>query len=284
MKERVIVTLTTWHKRIRNIPVVLDTIFCQTIPPDVVVLNLSYEETIPAEVQNYIDSHNIEVNRVPDTKVYKKLIPTLKKYPNDCIINIDDDWLYPEEMIADFMDIHEKYPEYPISGNRVIYQGMQCHCGCASLTKASFFGEYIDKIDQEIMSNCPSDDMVFTYFANLANHPYIRTKDIYFINMESYNEVEGYSDSIVGNDPIKLTYEYLVKRFDKIDNWLDPYIHNDYLVEIINDICNTKMHIAQNIGANEGALSVYSSFSYRVGHNILEPFIWLKSLLARCVK
>lgn len=281
MDERVVVTLTTWHKRIGNIPVVLDTIFSQTILPDIVVLNLSYEEKIPAEVQNYIDSHNIEVNRVPDTKVYKKLMPTLKKYPNDCIINIDDDWLYPRGMIADFMAIHAIYPEYPISGNRVIYQGLQCHCGCASLTKASFFGEYIDKVDQEIMSNCPSDDIVFTYLANLAGHPYIRTKDLYFINMESYNEIERYSDLIVGNEGLKISYDYLVDRFGRIENRLELYIHNDYLTEIINDICDAKICVAHNIGTMNGANNVYSSLSYRIGHIILIPFIYLKILVKK---
>ena len=83
MTERIIVSLTTWSKRIGNIPVVLDTIFNQTVQPDLVVLNLAHDEIIPEDVKHYINSHNIEINRVKDTKVYKKLIPTLKKYPND---------------------------------------------------------------------------------------------------------------------------------------------------------------------------------------------------------
>ena len=129
MQERIIVTMTTYNKRIGNIPTVLDTIFKQTIHPDIVVINLAYEEIIPDKVQIYMETHNIEVNRVPDTKVYKKIVPTLKKYPDDCVINIDDDKLYPPEMIADFMDIHKKYPNNPISGNRQVFGGRQCHHG-----------------------------------------------------------------------------------------------------------------------------------------------------------
>ena len=42
-----------------------------------------------------------------------KIIPTLKLYPNDCIIGIDDDWLYPPTMIEDLWNTHIKYPNNP---------------------------------------------------------------------------------------------------------------------------------------------------------------------------
>ena len=59
MKEQLIVSLTTWKPRIGNIPAVLDSIYAQTLPPDKVVLNLSYDEFIPTEVQSYIDAHGV---------------------------------------------------------------------------------------------------------------------------------------------------------------------------------------------------------------------------------
>ena len=117
-KERIIVSLTTWEKRLSNIPAVLDTIFCQTRPPDLIVLNLNEDEIVPDYVNEYLTTHNVIINRVPYKKVYKKIIPTLKLYPNDCIIGIDDDWLYPPTMIEDLWNTHLKYPNNPISGNR----------------------------------------------------------------------------------------------------------------------------------------------------------------------
>ena len=133
-REEIIVSLTTWKPRIHNIPVVLESIYAQTIQPDKVVLNIAFDEVIPENIQKYIDIHQIEVNYVPDTKVYKKFLPTLLKYPRACVINIDDDCIYPETMLEDFMDLHAQYPQYPISGNHLIHDGMQCHCGCASMT------------------------------------------------------------------------------------------------------------------------------------------------------
>lgn len=74
---------------------------------------------------------------------------------------------------------------------------VQCHCGCASLTKASFFGDYLEIIDEEVINNCPSDDMTYSYFTNKAGHPYVRTKDLYSTNMIVYNNQDSYSSSFV---------------------------------------------------------------------------------------
>ena len=267
-----IVTLTTYSKRINNIPAVLDSIFMQTMSPDFVVLNLAHDENIPDNIQNYIDEHPVEINRVPDTKVYKKLIPTLHKYPNDCIITIDDDFIYPKGMIEDFMIIHEKYPHNPISGNRIVFFGRQCHCGCASLVKREFFGDYFDLIDDEVIKNCPSDDIVYTYFTNKAGFSYIRTKDEYFKNMKSYNEGKGYTESEDGFEGVAKSYRYLTERFGFVEDPLNPYFSDPYLAVILRDI-HHKDIIRQR---EEAKREVYSSITYRIGHALLKPFSFLK--------
>lgn len=45
-----------------------------------------------------------------------------------------------------------------------------------------------------IFVNCPSDDIVYTYFSTKAGHQYIRSINPYFGNMIPYNQNEGYSD------------------------------------------------------------------------------------------
>lgn len=274
MKERVIVSLTTYSKRIGNIPTVLDTIFNQTMPPDFVVLNLAYEEIIPTNVQKYIENHSIEVNRVPDTKVYKKLIPTLKKYPEDCIISIDDDWLYPKGMIEDFMTIHTKYPNYPISGNRIAMHGMQCHCGCASLQKAEYIGSQLDLIDDTLIQNCPSDDIVYTYLSNKAGYPYIRTSGLYFENMEPFNNEVSYSASEISEGGVRKAYDYLVHRFGKLKDPFYPYVKDSYLSDIINDIHNKDLSISRQIESE-----IKGTSSYRIGNAIVKRISWMKRTL-----
>ena len=242
MKEKIIVSLTSYGKRLNNLPVVLDTMYAQTLPPDLVVLNLAYEEILPKDVENYLRSHNVEINRVADTKVYKKIIPTLKKYPDDCIICIDDDWLYPPQMIEDFMNIHKKYPNNPISGNKFIYKGMQCHCGCASLVKKEYFGEYLDLFDNDIYVNCKSDDVFYTYCAAKNNIPYVRTQNEYFLNMKSFNSIESYSNCYP--KCYVNTFDYLVRRFGPTKKMLAGYLclgANDSIKNIVNDY---RVHIS----------------------------------------
>ena len=262
MHEKVIVSLTTFRKRISNIPVVLDTIFSQTMCPDHVVINLSYNEVIPDNVRQYIDKHAIEINFVEDTKVYKKLIPTLKLYPDDCIICIDDDFLYPKTMVEDFVSTHNHYPNHPVSGNRFVMNGMQCHCGCASLTKAAFLGDYLNLIDDSIIQNCPSDDIVYTFFSNLNGHPYIRTKSLYFVNMPSYNVIESYSSKLKEGG-ISDTYDYLSRCFGKTPDNLRQYFDSSYAPDIISDIIQSYIDM--------GRKEVRSTITYKLGKVFLSP-------------
>lgn len=280
MTERIIVSLTTWSKRIGNIPVVLDTIFNQTMQPDLVVLNLAHGEIIPKEIQQYIDSHNIEINRVPDTKVYKKLIPTLKKYPNDCVISIDDDWLYPQKMIADFMAIHKQYPFNPISGNREVMFNMQCHCGCASLIKAEYLGKYLDYIDEDIVNNCSSDDIVYTFFANKSGHPYIRTKELYFTNLTPYNDCNSYSDTVVfsSSNGINNSYNYLAKKYGDLLDSITLYVKDEMFSNIISDILKKRLYIESQKSMKNGKEEVYNTISFKLGYTLLKPIRFLKKI------
>lgn len=276
MGERTIISLTTWKPRICNLPIVLDTIYNQTVQPDKIVLNIAYNEVIPTEITTYIEKHNIEVNYVEDTKVYKKLIPTLKKYPNDCIINIDDDCIYPNYMIEDFLETHKKYPNHPISGNRVVLYGMQCHCGCASLTKADYFGEWLDVIDNNIINNCKSSDIVMTFFANKNNNPYIRTKALYFTNLtQQALSSEPYSVSV---ENINSTIKYLTKRFGTINADITAYVNDYYLSKIMKDVLDNKYTTLENEFKFE-LEKIYSTFSFKLGSFLTSPFRWLLNIL-----
>lgn len=214
MQEQLIVTLTSWKPRFENLPTVLDSIFAQSLPPSKVVLNLDEAEIVPPYLQEYIDEHGIEVFRMPNTKVYKKLIPTLRRYPEAAVVSIDDDWIYPATMLEDFMNIHSQHPDQPVSGNREYISGMYCHCGCASLTKAEYFGEYLDKIDDELIANCPSDDIAYTFVIAKNGRRYVQTKDLYFTNLQTVNPAEPYSP--LSCTPIIESLEYLNARFGEL--------------------------------------------------------------------
>lgn len=284
MDEKIIVTMTTWKKRISNIPAVLDSIYAQTLPPDKVIINLAFDECVPDDIQSYIEKHGVEVFRVPDTKVYKKLIPTLKRYPNDLIIAIDDDWIYPEGMIADFINVHRQYPNNPISGNHAVNFGLQCHCGCASLVKAKFYGTFLDCIDSDLMQNCSSDDIVYTYFACKAGFPYIRTEGYYFVNMKPYNNQDSYSILTVKDNGIENSFNYLIKRFGKLLNIFSLYVKDNYIAELLYDIQKKNMAKSFKEGKEEGLQIVYDTLTYKIGRFMVIPFVYIRHFVEKCLE
>ena len=153
----------------------LNSILEQTVKADKIIVNLAYNEYIPHDVFVFLESNGIEVFYTDDTKVYKKFIPTLKRYPKACVINIDDDLIYPPTLIEDFISVHKQCPNNPVCGNHAFLFGRYCHCGEASLTKLEYFGSYINEIDAELMASCSSSDIVFTYLATWQLWPDIHT-------------------------------------------------------------------------------------------------------------
>ena len=280
MNEKIIVSLTSYGERLNNLPVVLDTIYAQTMLPDKVVLNLAYEEVLPKMVDDYLMNHIVEINRVPDTKVYKKIIPTLERYPDDCIISVDDDWLYPKQMIEDFINIHKKYPNNPISGNKVVVEGLVCHCGCASLVKKVYLEKCLDLFNEEVFTNCKSDDIFYTYCATKSGHPYVRTEGLYFTNMKPYNSIDSYSETYP--KCISDTMNYLNYRYGRIGNIIEMYLGNgidEHIIGIINDIEDNYKKDSDQIKNICSALK--KSKSYRLGNFLLKPFIFIKNMRKR---
>ncbi len=276
MKEKIIVSLTSYSLRLNNLPKVLNTIFNQTFPPDIVELNLAFKETIPSSVNDYLQTHNVTINRCPDTKVYKKIIPSLLKYPNDCIICIDDDYLFPSGMIEDFISVHKLYPNNPISGSHWSYKGLFTpHCGNASLTKAEYLGNYIHEIDNDLMQNCPSSDIVYTYLSILNGHPYLCTQEEYFLNLTHYNEINGYSKNVVGNDGQQKTLEYLEQRFGKLPSFFVPYLGDNALSHTFQTMVDNEMQERIEIETSK----IRATYAYRLGKTLIKPFSLIRNAI-----
>lgn len=113
-EKKIVVSLTTFGKRIRDVYLAIESIGQQTIKPDVIVLWLSKDEfnegELPAILIKMIN-RGLKVQFIKDLRSYKKLIFALKEFPNDLIITIDDDTIYDIEMVEGLMKAHEKNPD-----------------------------------------------------------------------------------------------------------------------------------------------------------------------------
>ncbi len=114
---RVVVSLTTIPSRINRIWPCLNSILCQTRPPDLVYLTIplwSKRErcgyNIPESLMTEpgIVLHRCREDRGPILKLYE----TLKKEtnPRTLIITVDDDTVYPRHLIRVLLGYHKKLP------------------------------------------------------------------------------------------------------------------------------------------------------------------------------
>ena len=109
-----IVSFTTYSKRIHDVHLVIESIAQQTVKPHRIILWLDEDEftleTIPLILQRQID-RGLEVRFCLNYRSYKKLIPTLDAFPDANIITIDDDFLYPHDMIEVLLREHRAFPK-----------------------------------------------------------------------------------------------------------------------------------------------------------------------------
>lgn len=201
-EEKVIVSMTSWKKRISNVCAVVKSIRNNSVLPDQIILNLSLSEfpnkesDLPADLVRLQQNGDIRIIwQGVNTKAFKKIIPTLKEYPDDIVISIDDDFLYPEDFIETFLQEHLLHPDSPLSGNNVPLLYAQPHCGCASLVKAEFFGRYIDELLDDTIIQKGMDDVFYTFCAALNGYQYRYVGKLFYLNMRPNNPVEGLSDN-----------------------------------------------------------------------------------------
>ncbi|RQW63877.1 glycosyl transferase [Vibrio viridaestus] len=112
--SNMVVSLTTYSKRIYQVHLVIESLGNQTIKPNRIILWLDENEfdldNIPLMLKN-LTKRGLEIKFVPNFKSYKKLLFCLAESPNSNIITVDDDILYPCYFIEGFEKELKKSPE-----------------------------------------------------------------------------------------------------------------------------------------------------------------------------
>ena len=146
----IVVTMTSWVKRIENVKSVVESIMNNTVKPDRVYLNLSKTEfdgiELPKSLVDYFNSdERLVINWVDgeNTKSMKKVFPILKELnDDDIIIDADDDILFPKDLIESRLnDFKKNECKYPISSNprtSIGFNGKMCPIQAMSLFQKNF--------------------------------------------------------------------------------------------------------------------------------------------------
>lgn len=114
---QLVVSLTTYGKRLYDVYLTIESIMQQTMKPNRIVLWLAEDmqnDELPIVLQKQM-SRGLEIRFCKDTKSYKKLIPALHEFPDDIIVTIDDDIFFAFDMLE---NLYRSYKTAP----------MQVHC------------------------------------------------------------------------------------------------------------------------------------------------------------
>ena len=113
-REKIIVSLTSFPARINIVVKTIKTLLTQTLKPDAVILWLAPEQfpngekDLPQELLN-LKQYGLTIDWYKDIRSYKKIIPTLKKYPNAVVITTDDDIYYAPDTVE---SLYKSYLEH----------------------------------------------------------------------------------------------------------------------------------------------------------------------------
>jgi hypothetical protein len=114
---RLIVSLTSHPPRVAESYAAVYSLLTQSLKPDKVVLWLAQsqfpckEHDLPWELL-HLRQFGLSIQWCEDLKALKKIIPSLKAYPDDTIVLADDDTLYPHNWLEQLYEEHRKNPSF----------------------------------------------------------------------------------------------------------------------------------------------------------------------------
>lgn len=115
-KQRIIVSMTSFSKRIGKVWIVIESLLRQSHKPDAIILWLSEDEfpdmaSLPSRLLK-LQKRGLKIELRPGNLMsHKKYHYFLKEYPHDHLITVDDDIIYPSDFISSLLKYHQKYPD-----------------------------------------------------------------------------------------------------------------------------------------------------------------------------
>ena len=115
--RRLIVSLTTYPKRIGLIPQVLESLYEQTRTPDEIILWLAPEQfpnrekELPERLVELSEQGKLTIRWCDDLKAHKKYFFAMQEYPEDLIVTVDDDLTYSQDTLAVLYNSYLLYPD-----------------------------------------------------------------------------------------------------------------------------------------------------------------------------
>ncbi|MBQ3784440.1 MAG: hypothetical protein II838_13545 [Lachnospiraceae bacterium] len=111
--KKIIVSLTSFGRRVNSVCYAIESLMQQVKKANRIVLWLGekdYNGLIPYSLRKQ-EERGLEIRRTKDIRSYTKIIPSLKEFPDDVIITIDDDIMYDFDVIGNLIASYQKNPK-----------------------------------------------------------------------------------------------------------------------------------------------------------------------------
>lgn len=226
--KKIVISLTSYGRRVRSVLYYnICSLLRQDYKADVIVLWLDEKEwndnTLPRKIKR-LKKKGLTVRYCENIRSYKKLIPTLKSYPEDLIITVDDDLFYKRHMVGDLMRAYEANPNC-IHAHRA----HQVRLGADG--KLTPYGNWAFNI-----SNRTGKDVFCTtgggvLYQKSLLHEDVERKDLFLTLAPTADDVWFYFMAILKGTPISvLTRKHSI--FHYIDFYYQHFHDNASLVQI----------------------------------------------------
>ena len=198
-KQKIIVSFTSYPKRIGEVFLVVETLLRQSMKPDMIILWLAESQfktinDVPAELRA-LQKAGLTIRFCDDLRSHKKYFYVMQEFPDDLIILVDDDTFYSRDLIRKLMDLHQKHPDDIVCMTPTLISGItelpsvwhsplcdehivhsfyaQPYTGQGTLYPPHSFDESLVFNKEKIMQLCPHADDLWLKFMSLRKGVYV---------------------------------------------------------------------------------------------------------------
>lgn len=191
--RNITVSLTSYPGRISYVHSVIENIAAQTLKPKRVLLWLAKpqfpngNDDLPQNLLDCVNRGEVEIRWCDeDLRSHKKYFYTMQEYPDDIVITVDDDLVYPSDMI---FNLYQSYLAFPdcVSGMRVHVIGLD-----RKNKKIIDYSNWMKQYDRYIL--IPSTQFFATTGAGCLFPP--GSVDSHAFNKEKIFEICPFADDI----------------------------------------------------------------------------------------
>lgn len=117
-RPETIVSLTTYGERLQTVDLAIRSVLAGTVLPNRIILWLD-DETNPGSLPDTLEelrSFGVEIRRgCENLRGHKKYFWAMQENPAAIVVTIDDDVMYPSDMLASLIEAYDKHPRSVVS-------------------------------------------------------------------------------------------------------------------------------------------------------------------------